>query len=48
MLYEKESQDDRCGFNYGIICLDHSKCEKCGWNPTVSDARREKLREEKK
>lgn len=33
-----------CKYNMAVSCTDH-KCENCGWNPEVDEARREKTRE---
>lgn len=33
----------RCDHNEHVICRDR-KCEKCGWNPVVAEARLEKIR----
>lgn len=35
-----------CRFNKGVMCEMRSKCNKCGWNPAVSERRLEKLRAE--
>lgn len=29
----------QCPKNEAVICSDHSKCKKCGWNPEVSEKR---------
>lgn len=34
---------DNCVFNRFIICVDHSNCENCGWNPEVEVKRKEWL-----
>lgn len=45
MLYDmNELAPERCAFNYGVTCFEHLGCERCGWNPTVSEKRREKAR----
>lgn len=28
-----------CPRNQAVICPDHSKCSRCGWNPPVSEKR---------
>ena len=28
-----------CPNNEVVICSDHSKCSKCGWNPEVAEKR---------
>lgn len=28
-----------CPTNEAVICPDHSKCSRCGWNPKVSEKR---------
>lgn len=36
-----------CKYNEAIICnLDHKGCAKCGWNPAVTAARKDRIREE--
>ncbi len=31
-----------CKYNDGVLCANH-KCDRCGWNPVVEKARKEKL-----
>lgn len=32
-----------CLYNVGVNCGNHANCDKCGWNPAVEKARKEKL-----
>ena len=34
-----------CGFNGNILCKE-SHCDRCGWNPAVSEDRKKKIRKE--
>lgn len=39
---EFEFKQTGCVYNWiGIICKDRTKCETCGWNPTVEEKRKE-------
>ena len=43
--YDKQRQKPKeaeCKYNDGVLCA-RRKCEKCGWNPEVEKARKEKL-----
>ena len=33
----------QCPNNEGVACLYPNRCEKCGWNPVVAEARRGKF-----
>lgn len=35
-----------CKNNKCVLCEDHSKCHKCGWNPDVFERRRKRRREQ--
>lgn len=37
--YPRWTPGIQCPNNEAIICPDHSKCSKCGWNPEVSEKR---------
>ena len=41
MPEKKKQTPDSCRFNPGVICQEQSRCEKCGWNPSVHKARAE-------
>ena len=34
--------ESECKYNSGVLCAC-KKCDKCGWNPKVEKARKEKL-----
>lgn len=37
-----------CKFNpSGIVCIDKSKCDKCGWNPAVERQRKADIRKKR-
>ena len=33
-----------CKHNRGINCFGGADCKKCGWNPTVTEKRKERLK----
>lgn len=37
-----------CQFNQGVICSDWEsrKCNKCGWNPVIAEARNKRIESE--
>jgi hypothetical protein len=35
-----------CKYNQGVICGWQTNCEACGWNPSVSEMRTQKIRDE--
>lgn len=37
-----------CPNNGAVICPDHSKCNKCGWDPDVAKKRLEAVTDELK
>lgn len=32
-----------CPNNSEVICWDHSRCDRCGWNPSVAEKRNEEV-----
>lgn len=37
--YTKWNPGEPCPRNEVVICPDHSKCSRCGWNPKVAEKR---------
>ena len=37
-----------CHNNGAVVCLDHTKCEKCGWNPQVEEHRKKQLKQKRR
>ena len=37
-----------CPHNGAVVCDDHTKCNACGWNPKVAQARKAKLLKKRK
>ncbi len=37
-----------CKNNDAIVCLDRSKCSRCGWDPKVADERKKAVCEKHK
>ena len=43
----KLTTEHDCKYCEGVLCKDPpSKCAKCGWNPAVTTARKDRFREE--
>lgn len=45
--YPKKKTVNVCPNNDAIVCLDHSKCSRCGWDPKVEEERRQSVLEER-
>lgn len=42
-MFKKDYEEGMlCHLNKGVICND-AKCDTCGWNPIVADARLKKI-----
>lgn len=48
MLIHSKNVTGDCKYrpNSGVECDKLSVCSKCGWNPSVEDERKKKIREE--
>ena len=48
-LTEQDLMETGCIFRWRTIqCKDHTKCETCGWNPSVEAERKRKAAERTK
>lgn len=41
------NEDEICDYNDGVACVNHTKCDRCGWCPTVEAERKERIRKER-
>lgn len=46
--YPRWKPGEPCHNNREVICPDHSKCSKCGWNPEVAAQRIVQIEDELK
>lgn len=46
--YHRWNPGEPCPRNGAVICPDHSKCSRCGWNPKVAEKRLNAVIEELK